>query len=128
MFTTGAGSNPTKNLPGSCIFQIKSEIRQERCRPRERHDERPVSLHSIKAHLHSWSLAKTCCCIALIRLCQHSFYSTQSPSTRPVTSSAGQTAPLCVLIEPESHKQMCRSIHLLCSRTSITFCICVALQ
>lgn len=54
----------------TCTLQIKSLIQQERPRPQEQNDERPVSLHSIKAHLHSWSIAKTWCCNALTRFCQ----------------------------------------------------------
>lgn len=64
-----------------------------RSRPQEQNDERPFSLHSIKAHLHSWSIAKTCCCNALTRFCQQASYRTQFPlPCRSVTSSSDNLA------------------------------------
>lgn len=104
--------------------QIKSPIQQERPRPQEQNDERPVSLHSIKAHLHSWSIAKTWCCNALTRFCQQPSYRTQFPlPCRPATSFSGQSGLLSLSNGAESDKQMCINMHQLCSKNSIMFCI-----
>jgi len=101
---------------GTCTLQIKNLIQQERPRPQQQNDERPVSHHSMKAHLHSWSIAKTLCCNALTRFSQQPFYRTQFPlSHKPATPSSDNPASW-VSIRAESDKQMCINIHRLSSK------------
>lgn len=108
---------------GTCTFQIKSLIQQERPRPQEQNDERPVSHHSIKAHLHSWSIAKT------LLQCPHSLFSTAilphsiSPVPQAHDLLLGQSSLLSLNSGWEWQTDVHKHASTVFQKKSVMFCI-----